>query len=87
MISPHPQVNIKLTTSTVQQPLERRESLQSQPSETDLASEYDSEAVKPKRMKTQEELDLVKPRLKGKRFTEYPPISRDTDLSGLCSIM
>merc|ERR1712214_181477 len=77
-------ISIKLTSSV---PVERRESVLSQPSDSEEAgSEFapDAVIVAPK---SKEELDAAKPRLKGKKFTVMPPMNKDSDLSGLCSIM
>ena len=75
---------MKLTSSV---PVERRESVLSQPSDSEEAStEFDVDAVVVP-VKTQEQLDVAKPRLKGKKFTVMPPMTKDSDLSGLCSIM
>jgi len=77
-------ISMKLTSSV---PVERRESVLSQPSDSEEAStEFDIEAVVVP-VKTQEQLDAAKPRLKGKKFTVMPPMTKDSDLSGLCSIM
>jgi len=76
-------ISMKLTSSV---PVERRESVLSQPSDSEEASEFDADAVIVP-LKTQEELDAAKPRLKGKKFTVMPPMAKDSDLSGLCSIM
>merc|ERR1712048_190788 len=62
-------ISMKLTSSV---PVERRESVLSQPSDSEEAgSEFDSDAVivAPK---SKEELDAAKPRLKGKKFTVMP---------------
>merc|ERR1712184_84979 len=76
-------ISMKLTS---QVPVERRESVLSQPSDSEEASEFDADAVIVP-VKTQEELDAAKPRLRGKKFTVMPPMTKDNDLSGLCSIM
>ena len=77
---------MKLTSTA--EPLERRESQLSQPSESDeQASEFDVDAVVIPATKTQEEKDLAKPRLRGRVFKEYPPMPKGGELSGLCSIM
>jgi len=77
-------ISMKLTSSV---PVERRESVLSQPSDSEEAStEFDVDAVVVP-VKTQEQLDVAKPRLKGKKFTVMPPMTKDSDLSGLCSIM
>lgn len=76
-------INIKINSSA---PLERRESLMSVPSENEEGSEFDKEAVVVEGP-TQEEIDLAKPRMKGKKFTAFPAMNKDNELSGLCSIM
>merc|ERR1711990_306676 len=76
-------ISMKLTSSA---PVERRESVLSQPSDSEEATEFDVDAVIVP-VKTQEQLDSAKPRLKGKKFTVMPPQTKDSDLSGLCSIM
>jgi len=77
-------ISMKLTSSV---PVERRESVLSQPSDSEEAcTEFDVDAVVVP-VKTQEQLDVAKPRLKGKKFTVMPPMTKDSDLSGLCSIM
>merc|ERR1711990_1368430 len=76
-------ISMKLTSSA---PVERRESVLSQPSDSEEATEFDVDAVIVP-VKTQEQLDAAKPRLKGKKFTVMPPMTKDSDLSGLCSIM
>jgi len=76
-------ISMKLTS---QVPVERRESVLSQPSDSEEATEFDVDAVIVP-VKTQEQLDAAKPRLKGKKFTVMPPMTKDSDLSGLCSIM
>merc|ERR1712083_1198802 len=76
-------ISMKLTSSV---PVERRESVLSQPSDSEETSEFDADAVIVP-AKTQEELDAAKPRLRGKKFTVMPPMTKDNDLSGLCSIM
>merc|ERR1712037_937059 len=76
-------ISMKLTSSV---PVERRESILSQPSDSEEASEFDADAVIVP-VKTQEQLDAAKPRLRGKKFTVMPPMAKDSDLSGLCSIM
>merc|ERR1719348_2077172 len=76
-------ISMKLTSSV---PVERRESVLSQPSDSEEASEFDVDAVIVP-VKTQEQLDAAKPRLKGKKFTVMPPMTKDSDLPGLCSIM
>jgi len=76
-------ISMKLTSSA---PVERRESVLSQPSDSEEATEFDVDAVIVP-VKTQEQLDAAKPRLKGKKFTVMPPQTKDSDLSGLCSIM
>jgi len=78
-------VNINITINS-SVPVERRESLLSQPSENEESSEFDVEAVVVP-SKSQDEMDLSKPRMKGKKFTIFPPAPKDSDLSGLCSIM
>ena len=77
------QVNIsmKLTSSVVPERTERTVSVASEEE-----GEFDPEAVVVP-PGSQEERDLAKPRLQGRRFTVMPPQSRDSDLSGLCSIM
>ena len=49
-------------------------------------SEFDKDAIVTEK-KTQEERDALKPRMKGKRFQEWPMKKVDSELSGLCSIM
>ena len=49
-------------------------------------SEFDKEAIVTEKL-TQEALDAQKPRMKGKRFQEWPMKKVDSELSGLCSIM
>merc|ERR1712218_557497 len=64
-------ISMKLTSSV---PVERRESVLSQPSDSEeVGSEFDPDAVivAPK---SKEELDAAKPRLKGKKFTVMPPM-------------
>merc|ERR1719384_2776210 len=68
-------ISMKLTSSV---PVERRESVLSQPSDSEEAgSEFDPDAVivAPK---SKEELDAAKPRLKGKKFTVMPPMNKDS---------
>ena len=66
-------------------PAERRESVLSQTSEEE-ESEFDSEAIiVPPR--PQEERDAAKPKLRGRKLDVWPPQQRDSELSGLCSIM
>merc|ERR1712032_740715 len=76
-------ISMKLTSSV---PVERRASALSQPSDSEEATEFDVDAVVVP-VKTQEQLDAAKPRLRGKKFTVMPPMTKDSDLSGLCSIM
>ena len=66
-------------------PLERRESVMSSVSDAE-ESEYDPDAITVK-APSQEVLDIQKPRLKGRKFTNMPQRNLDSDLSGLCSIM
>jgi hypothetical protein len=84
----HFQVAISMKLTSAVQPVERRESMMSQTSETEdgAVSEFDPEAVVVP-VPAQQDRDLAKPRLKGRKFTVMPPQSRDSDLSGLCSIM
>ena len=49
-------------------------------------TEFDEDAIVTKKV-DQEILDAQKPRMKGKRFTEWPEKKSDKDLSGLCSVM
>merc|ERR1719384_2937935 len=70
-------ISMKLTSSV---PVERRESVLSQPSDSEETSEFDADAVIVP-VKTQEELDAAKPRLRGKKFTVMPPMTKDSDLS------
>ena len=49
-------------------------------------SEFDKEAIVTEKL-SQEVLDTMKPRMKGKRFQEWPMKKVDSELSGLCSIM
>ena len=66
-------------------PVERRESLISQ-SEDEEASEFDAEAiVVPAR--SADEREAAKPKLRGRKLTVFPPQNKDSELSGLCSIM
>merc|ERR1711936_1408912 len=67
-------ISMKLTSSV---PVERRESVLSQPSDSEEATEFDVDAVVVP-VKTQEQLDAAKPRLKGKKFTVMPPMTKDS---------
>lgn len=78
-------VDIKLSFTSKPEPVERMESVASAKSEQE-DSEFDSEAIVVP-APTEEEKDLQKPRLRGKRFIPVPPKNSDSDLSGLCSIM
>jgi len=64
--------------------MERLESVASQ-SDTE-ESEFDADAIITPKISV-EDLDSKKPRMKGKKFTEWPARQQDKDLSGLCSIM
>ena len=64
--------------------MERLESVASQ-SDTE-ESEFDADAIITPKISV-EDLDSKKPRMKGKKFTEWPMRRQDKDLSGLCSIM
>ena len=80
-------MDIKLSITSQVTPVERRESVLSQQSEEEeTASEFDPEAIiVPPR--TAEERDAAKPKLRGRKLNVYPPQNKDSDLSGLCSVM
>ena len=67
-------------------PLERLDSSVTTPTDVAEDSEFDKDAIIVPG-KDQEARDAQKPRMKGKRFTEWPVKDKDKDLSGLCSIM
>ena len=77
---------IRITITSQVEKLERRESMISTSSQADSVeeSEFDPDAVVQEKKESQEDL---KPRLKGKKLTEFPMQSKDSELSGLCSIM
>merc|ERR1719445_2760223 len=79
-----PKVDIKLNINKPIRSVERLESVASQ-SDTE-ESEFDSDAIITPKIDV-EVLDRQKPRLKGKKLTEWPARQQDKDLSGLCSIM
>lgn len=66
-------------------PFERLDSSVTTPTEAE-DSEFDKDAIVVPGP-DQEVKDTQKPRMKGKRFTEWPVKKADQDLSGLCSIM
>ena len=66
--------------------LERRESVVSSQSESE-DSEFDPDGVIQESKLTAEEKEAQKPKFKGKNFVVMPPQNKDTDVSGLCSIM
>ena len=66
-------------------PFERLDSSVTTPTEVE-DSEFDKDAIVVPGP-DQEVKDTQKPRMKGKRFTEWPVKKADQDLSGLCSIM
>jgi hypothetical protein len=78
-------VDIKLSITSQVAPVERRESSVSQ-AEEEEASEFDPEAivVPPRPL---EEREAAKPKLRGRKLTVFPPQVKDSELSGLCSIM
>jgi len=81
------QVDIKLsiTSQVAPSPVERRESVLSQAS-SEEETEFDSEAIiVPPR--SPEEREAAKPKLSGRKLTVYPMSNKDSELSGLCSIM
>ena len=83
MTAPMPKASIKINITTQVEKLERRESvLSTQSSESE--SEFDPDAIVQEAKEGQEDL---KPRLKGKKLTVFPPQEKDKELSGLCSIM
>merc|ERR1711983_421154 len=82
-IMPQPKVEIKVTINSTMKQVERMDSTISGGDED---SEFDKDAIITKKV-DQEVLDAQKPRMKGKRFTEWPEKKSDKDLSGLCSIM
>ena len=49
-------------------------------------SEFDSDAIIVPPL-SEDQMDEAKPRLKGKKLTTWPPMKKDSELSGLCSIM
>ena len=77
-------MEIKLNINKPIRSVERLESVASQ-SDTE-ESEFDSDAIITPKIEV-EVLDRQKPRLKGKKLTEWPARQQDKDLSGLCSIM
>ena len=78
------QVDIKLNINKPIRSVERLESVASQ-SDTE-ESEFDPDAIITPKIDVAV-LDRQKPRLKGKKLTEWPARQQDKDLSGLCSIM
>ena len=71
--------------NSTMKPMERLDSSVSTPTEEE-DSEFDKDAIMVPGP-GQEARDTKKPRMKGKRFTEWPVKKADKDLSGLCSIM
>merc|ERR1712037_464698 len=72
--------DIKFNITTKVEKLERRESVIS----TSEDSEFDVDAVVQQGNPEQDEL---KPKLKGRALTVLPPQNKDSEMSGLCSIM
>lgn len=85
VMKPQQKVDIKLSITSQVEPLERRESVLSQSEEEDT-TEFDSEAivVPPRPL---EEREAAKPKLQGRKLTNYPPLNKDSELSGLCALM
>merc|ERR1740128_820626 len=88
VLVPQPKVDIKVSLTSNPQ-VERRESNISldESVESTEDSEFDSEATVLHSKLTEEEREALKPRLKGRKLTVLPPVNKDTDMSGLCSIM
>lgn len=82
-VGPKPGIKINITS---QVELERRESIVSNQSDKESVenSEFDPEAIV---QEAKLDLDVLKPKLKDRKFTELPPQNRGQELSGLCSIM
>jgi len=80
----HRKVDIKMKINTDVSAVERRESVRSSVSEDD--SEFDPVAIVVP-APTEEQRDAAKPRLKGRKLNQVPAQLRDSELSGLCSIM
>ncbi|XP_059080706.1 uncharacterized protein LOC131878647 [Tigriopus californicus] len=82
-MGPKPGIRINITS---QVDLERRESVVSNHSDKESAenSEFDPEAIV---QEAKLNLDVLKPKLKDRKFTELPPQNRGQELSGLCLIM
>ncbi len=79
-------MDIKLSITSQVTPVERRESVLSQSEEEDAATEFDAEAIIVPPLPA-EEREAAKPKLRGRKLTVFPPQSKDSELSGLCSIM
>jgi len=88
VLVPQPKVEIKVSLTSNPQ-VERRESNISldESVESTEDSEFDAEAIVLHSKRTDEEREALKPRLKGRKLTVLPPVNKDTDMSGLCSIM
>jgi len=82
-----PKVAIQITINK-RQPVSRLDSAASSATTPgdEEDTEFDKDAIVTEKV-SQEMLDTQKPRMKGKRFQEWPMKKADSDLSGLCSIM
>ena len=78
-------IQIKINTA-MKQPVARMDSTATTPGADAEDSEFDKDAIVTEKV-SQEVLDQLKPRMKGKRFQQWPMKKADSDLSGLCSIM
>ena len=72
--------------NSAMKPVERMDSAVTTPGGDTEDTEFDSEAIITP-VVDREVLDSQKPRMRGKKFTEWPMRRQDKDLSGLCSIM
>jgi len=82
-----PKVDIQIKINTaMKQPVARMDSTATTPGADTEDSEFDKDAIVTEKV-SQEVLDQLKPRMKGKRFQQWPMKKADSDLSGLCSIM
>ena len=79
-----PKVGIKFNIKSTMMPMKTLDSSDSTTTEED--SEFDKDAIVVPGP-DQEARNTKKPRMKGKRFAEWPVINADKDQSALCSIM
>ena len=79
-----PKVGIKFNIKSTMMPMKTLDSSDS--TTTEEESEFDKDAIVVPGP-DQEARNTKKPRMKGKRFAEWPVINADKDQSSLCSIM